>query len=308
MKSLTSINVLITGDVMLDRYWFGDVNRISPEAPVPVVKIDKIEERLGGAANVARNVSSVGAKCGLIAITGKDEASLKIDELLELDNIENYIQKDSKLTTTIKIRVIGRQQQLIRLDFESEPGDSSLARALNRFEMLAKHQDVIILSDYGKGGLRDIERMIQISRDNMKPVMVDPKGKEFNRYRGATIITPNRDELFLATGITENDRELPKKMATICKRYDFEGVLLTLSEKGMTLFDKSGQKFHVPAQAQEVYDVSGAGDTVTAILATMIAAGESMIDAVRLANQAAGSVVAKLGTAVVTANDLLVKS
>ena len=266
MKSFNSLKVLVAGDVMLDRYWFGDVNRISPEAPVPIVKIDRIEERLGGAANVARNVASVGAKSVLVSVLGTDEAANSMKVLLDSDGIENRIKEDSNLITTIKIRIVGRQQQLIRLDFEEEPKGEVLAASMKEFESVVTECDVVILSDYGKGGLKHIRKMIQISNSLGIPVVVDPKGDDFSRYKGAKIITPNRDELFKATGIKEDDIFLQKKVSEVCKVNGIESLLLTLSEKGMTLFDNKDREFHVPALAQEVYDVSGAGDTVIAIL------------------------------------------
>ncbi len=304
LKSLSSLKILVAGDLMLDRYWFGDVSRISPEAPVPVVKIDKVEERLGGAGNVARNVSSIGPKCTLVSVSGLDDTAGKIDHLLEVDKIRNQIIKDPNVTTTIKLRVIGRQQQLIRLDFEDKPNDQVLKQSFSGFVSEVSESDTVILSDYGKGGLTDITEMINICNESGKPVIVDPKGSDFLRYKGATIITPNREELYMATGIKETDANLSEKMDKLCKELDFSAVLLTRSEKGMTLFQNNGEQFHVPALAQEVYDVSGAGDTVIAILGVMIANGESLREAVQWANKAAGLVVAKLGTAVVGVNEL----
>ncbi len=304
MKPFNSLKVLVAGDVMLDRYWFGDANRISPEAPVPVVKIDRIEERLGGAANVARNVASVGVKSVLVSVLGKDEAANSMKVLLDSSGIENRIKEDPNLITTIKIRIVGRQQQLIWLDFEEEPRGEVLAASMREFESAVKDCDVVILSDYGKGGLKHIKKMIQIANSLGIPVVVDPKGDDFSRYEGAKIITPNRDELFKATGIKEDDVFLQKKVSEVCKENSIDSLLLTLSEKGMTLFDNKDGEFHVPALAQEVYDVSGAGDTVIAILGVMLAAGESLQDSVSWANKAAGLVVAKLGTAVVSSDEL----
>ena len=304
LKSLSPLKILVAGDLMLDRYWFGDVSRISPEAPVPVVKIGKVEERLGGAGNVARNVSSIGSKCTLVSVSGLDDAAAKIDYLLETDRIKNQIIKDPNVTTTIKLRVIGRQQQLIRLDFEDKPNDEVLKQSFSRFVSEVSKSDAVILSDYGKGGLTDITEMINICNGSGKPVIVDPKGSDFLRYKGATIITPNREELYMATGIKETDADLSKKMDKLCQELDLSAVLLTRSEKGMTLFQNNGERFHVPALAQEVYDVSGAGDTVIAILGVMIANGDPLQEAVQWANKAAGLVVAKLGTAVVSVDEL----
>ena len=296
--------ILVIGDIMIDDYVYGEINRISPEAPVPVVKIDRIEERLGGAANVARNVASVGVKSVLVSVLGKDEAANSMKVLLDSSGIENRIKEDPNLITTIKTRIVGRQQQLIRLDFEEEPKGEVLAASIKEFESVVTECDVVILSDYGKGGLKHIKKMIQIANSLGIPVVVDPKGDDFSRYEGAKIITPNRDELFKATGIKEDDVFLQKKVSEVCKENSIDSLLLTLSEKGMTLFDNKDGEFHVPALAQEVYDVSGAGDTVIAILGVMLAAGESLQDSVSWANKAAGLVVAKLGTAVVSSDEL----
>ena len=304
MKNLDSLKILIAGDVMLDRYWFGDVNRISPEAPVPIVKIQRIDERLGGAANVARNVASVGAKVLLLGVIGHDESGEKIEKLLAQSNVNSGLEVDSDLTTTIKLRVIGRQQQLVRIDFESEPNEKVLHRKLKTFQTAVSNSDLVILSDYGKGALNDIEKMIEVARLSSKPVVVDPKGINFNRYKGATMITPKRAELLAATGLRDDDPNLRSRICELCRKLGIEALLLTRSEKGMTLYKNNGKEYHVSAEAQEVFDVSGAGDTVIAIMGVMMAAGESFEDAVKWANKAAGLVVAKLGTAVVSSHEL----
>ncbi len=295
--------LLVVGDVMLDRYWFGDVSRISPEAPVPVVRVVRTEERLGGAANVARNIVAIGAGAGLLSVVGEDEAARRIQELLKADGIDAQLHRDPGLATTIKLRVIGRQQQLLRIDFETEPGDDVLMSKLADFEARLKNVDLVILSDYGKGGLKHIERMIEAARAAGKSVLVDPKGDDYSRYRGATLITPNRSEFREVAGRWKNEEDLTERALKLRSELGLDALLITRSEEGMTLY-REGGRLHVPAVAREVYDVSGAGDTVIAILGVMLAAGASFAEAVQLANKAAGIVVGKLGTAVVHPEEL----
>lgn len=295
--------LLVVGDVMLDRYWFGDVSRISPEAPVPVVRVVRTEERLGGAANVARNIVAIGAGAGLLSVVGEDEAAGRIQELLKADGIDAQLHRDPGLATTIKLRVIGRQQQLLRIDFETEPGDDVLMSKLADFEARLKNVDLVILSDYGKGGLKHIERMIEAARAAGKSVLVDPKGDDYSRYRGATLITPNRSEFREVAGRWKNEEDLTERALKLRSELGLDALLITRSEEGMTLY-REGGRLHVPAVAREVYDVSGAGDTVIAILGVMLAAGASFAEAVQLANKAAGIVVGKLGTAVVHPEEL----
>ncbi|MBS1218547.1 MAG: rfaE bifunctional protein [Proteobacteria bacterium] len=295
--------VLVVGDVMLDRYWFGEVNRISPEAPVPVVKVDRVEERLGGAANVARNVAALGAKASLLSVVGHDEAGGRLRQLLKNEHIAARLHTDATVATTVKLRVIGRQQQLLRADFETPPSHEVLASKLRDFERLLKSCDVVILSDYGKGGLAHIARMIALARRHGKPVLVDPKGEDYSRYRGATLVTPNRAELRAVTGGWNNEAALTAKAQSLRQRLGFSAMLVTRSEEGMTLY-RRGSRLHVMAQAREVYDVSGAGDTVIAVVGVMLAAGHGLEDAVRIANRAAGIVVGKFGTAVVHPDEL----
>jgi D-glycero-beta-D-manno-heptose-7-phosphate kinase len=295
--------LLVVGDVMLDRYWFGDVNRISPEAPVPVVRVGRTEERLGGAANVARNIAAIGAGASLLAVVGEDEAATRIQELLKAERIDAQLHRDAALATTIKLRVIGRQQQLLRIDFETEPGHEVLMSKLADFEARLKNADLVILSDYGKGGLKHIERMIAAARTAGKSVLVDPKGDDYSRYKGATLLTPNKAEFREVAGHWKNEGDLTERAQRLRSQLGLDALLITRSEEGMTLYRESGP-FHVPAVAREVYDVSGAGDTVIAILGVMLAAGASFADAVQLANKAAGIVVGKLGTAVVHPEEL----
>ncbi len=296
-RRLRRARLLVVGDVMLDRYWFGEVNRISPEAPVPVVKVDRVEERPGGAANVARNVAALGAKTALLSVVGRDEAGRSLHQLLKREGIAASLHDDATVSTTVKLRVIGRQQQLLRADFETVPGHEVLASKLKDYRRLLKACDVVILSDYGKGGLAHIARMIALARRAGKPVLVDPKGEDYSRYRGATLITPNRAELRAVTGGWTSEGMLNARAQALRRRLGLGGLLVTRSEEGMTLY-RSGSRLHVPAQAREVYDVSGAGDTVIAVTGVMLAAGLDLENAVRIANRAAGIVVGRFGTAV----------
>jgi len=300
---LKKARLLVVGDVMLDRYWFGDVSRISPEAPVPVVRVGRTEERLGGAANVARNIVAVGAAARLLSVVGEAEAGGRIQQLLSADGIEAQLHRDPALATTIKLRVIGRQQQLLRIDFETEPGHEALMSKLADFESRLASADLVILSDYGKGGLRHIERMIEAARKAGKSVLVDPKGDDYSRYKGATMITPNRAEFREVAGRWKSEEDLTGRADKLRRELGLSALLITRSEEGMTLY-REGERLHVPAVAREVYDVSGAGDTVIAVLGVMLAAGASFAEAVKMANKAAGIVVGKLGTAVVHSEEL----
>jgi rfaE bifunctional protein kinase chain/domain len=303
LEKLSEVRLLVVGDVMLDRYWFGEVSRISPEAPVPVVKVERSEERLGGAANVARNASSLGAFSGLLSVVGDDDAGRTLARLLEEGQIAAGLHIDPEIDTTVKLRVIGRQQQLLRIDFETLPSHEVLLAKLADFEQRVVQADVVILSDYGKGGLTHIAEMIRIARAHDKPVLVDPKGDEWGKYAGATVITPNRSELREVVGRWSSEEELAAKAGRLRGELGLEALLVTRSEEGMTLFADDGIH-HQPARAREVFDVSGAGDTVIATLAVMLAAGADWSEAIRVANVAAGIVVGKLGTAVVTREEL----
>ncbi len=295
--------ILVVGDVMLDRYWFGEVSRISPEAPVPVVKVERSEERPGGAANVARNCAALGAKVSLLSVVGADEAGRSLARLMDGEGIETSLHADAELSTTIKLRVIGRQQQLLRIDFENSPAHEVLRAKLADFERQLPRCDLVILSDYGKGGLAHIGEMIRLARAAGKPVLADPKGEDYARYAGATLLTPNRAELRQVIGGWTSEAVLQEKVARLRKELGLEALLVTRSEEGMTLF-RDGEALHEPAQAREVYDVSGAGDTVIASMAVMLASGADMHAAMRIANRTAGIVVGKLGTAVVQLDEL----
>lgn len=302
-RALRTARVLVVGDVMLDRYWFGEVGRISPEAPVPVVKIDRTEERPGGAANVARNAAALGANVTLLSVVGRDEPGAALKRLLKRERITAQLHADRDLRTTIKLRVIGRQQQLVRVDFETAPSHEALASKLRDFERLLAKTDAVVLSDYGKGGLTHIVKMIRMARAAGKPVLVDPKGDDYARYRGATLVTPNRSEFREVAGAWKNESELTRKAHELARTLKIGALLITRSEEGMTLY-QDRKRVHVPAQAREVFDVSGAGDTVIATVGAMLAVGLDMEDAVRYANRAAGIVVAKFGTAVATPDEL----
>jgi D-glycero-beta-D-manno-heptose-7-phosphate kinase len=303
ISDISKARVLVVGDVMLDRYWFGEVSRISPEAPVPVVHVGKTEERPGGAANVARNAAALGARVALLSVAGNDEAGDSLARMLQQENIEVVLHRDAGLNTTIKLRVIGRQQQLLRIDFETWPGHEVLRNKLVDFERMLGGTDVVILSDYGKGGLTHIGRMIELARAAGKPVLVDPKGEDYERYRHATLLTPNRGEFKQVAGSWKSEEELTRKAQELRSELDLQALLVTRSEEGMTLY-RDSETLHQPAQAREVYDVSGAGDTVIATLGVMLAAGADLPEAMSMANRAAGIVVAKLGTAVVSREEL----
>jgi rfaE bifunctional protein kinase chain/domain len=295
--------ILVVGDLMLDRYWFGDVQRISPEAPVPVVHVTRSDERLGGAANVAYNAAMLGVRATLVGILGDDEPGRRIETLARQHGIELRAAHDPQLPTTIKLRVIGRQQQLLRVDFEQAPAAAMLAHTLEAARGAIGKADVVVLSDYGKGVLAQIDRIVALAREAGRVVIADPKGDDYARYAGVTLLTPNRAELRQVVGSWRDEDDLASRAQALRRSLDVQQLLLTRSEEGMTLFSDDGV-LHVPAQAREVFDVSGAGDTVVAVLASMIAAGRSITEAVELANRAAGIVVGKLGTAAVTPQEL----
>jgi len=302
-QQLAKARVLVVGDAMLDRYWHGAVDRISPEAPVPVVKVTREEERIGAAANVAYNVVTLGAQASFLGVVGDDEPGHRLEALLRETGIATHLKRDAGLRTTVKLRVIGRHQQLLRMDFESEPDHEALASQTEAFAALAPAHDAILFSDYGKGGLAHITSMIAQGRALGKAVLVDPKGSDYARYAGATVITPNRLELQQVVGAWRDDAELRAKARQLRESLRLDALLVTLGEDGMTLFDAQGE-LHVQAQAREVFDVTGAGDTVIATLAALVAAGMSPREAMPLANKAGGIVVGKFGTATVSYEEL----
>ncbi len=302
-EQFAKTRLLVVGDVMLDRYWFGDTHRISPEAPVPVVQVGKVDERLGGAANVARNVAALGGHATILGVIGDDEPGQRVTQLLKASGVDSQLELDSKVPTIVKLRVIARQQQLIRLDFEEPPSDKTLARKLERFEKSLADADVVILSDYGKGALDQVSLMIEQARAQNKVILVDPKGEDYEKYRGATVLTPNRSELRQVVGRWSSEEDLTKKAQDLRRSLNLQALLLTRSEEGMSLFTDAGVSY-VKAQAREVFDVSGAGDTVIATLAVALAAKWPLEKAMALANRAGGIVVGKLGTATVTSEEL----
>jgi rfaE bifunctional protein kinase chain/domain len=302
-QQLAKARVLVVGDAMIDRYWYGAVDRISPEAPVPVVRITREEERIGGAANVAANVVALGAQASLLTVVGDDEASHKLEALVAQTGITPHFGRDAQLQTTVKLRIIGRQQQLIRLDFENTPKSEVLASQTETFRALLASHAAVLFSDYGKGGLDHVHHMIELARAAGKPVLIDPKGSDYSRYSGATVITPNRAELQQAIGGWRDEDELRTKAQAMRQQLGLDALLLTRSEEGMTLFDAQGE-LSVAAQAREVFDVTGAGDTVIATLAALVGAGLSLREAMPLANRAGGIVVGKFGTATVSYDEL----
>jgi D-glycero-beta-D-manno-heptose-7-phosphate kinase len=292
---------------MLDRYWYGDVERISPEAPVPVAVIREAREVPGGAANVARNVKVLGAQGDLLTITGDDRDADVLERLLREDGIGCYLCRDKLLNTIVKLRVVSRHlhQQLLRIDFESPPSKDSRITLLEMFmKQLSSHRAVIV-SDYGKGGLGHIREMIEAAGKKGVPVVVDPKGNDYSGYRGATLITPNRKEFEIVAGRFQDERDLEQKATALAKSLDLQGVLVTRGEEGMSLIRPGKKTMHVKARAREVYDVTGAGDTVIAAIGSAIAVGGELEDAVQLANVAAGIVVGKPGTATATPEEIM---
>ena len=303
LPDLSKARLLVVGDVMLDRYWFGEVSRISPEAPVPVVKVEHTDERPGGAANVARNATALGAQVTLLSVIGADEAGARLRQLLEAERVIACLHEDPSIPTTVKLRVIGRRQQLLRIDFETLPSHEALADKLADFEGLLADCDVLVLSDYAKGGLTHIARMIELARAAGKTILVDPKGDDYSRYHGASVITPNRAELREVVGRWKNEQDLTQRAQALRRELGAQALLVTRSEEGMSLYQESGE-LHQAAKAREVFYVSGAGDTVIAAVAAMLAGGAALPQAMHVANRAAGIKVGKLGTAVVSRDEL----
>jgi rfaE bifunctional protein kinase chain/domain len=296
--------VLVVGDVMLDRYWYGDASRISPEAPVPVLLFREEELRLGGAANVAANCAALGAPTHLLSVVGNDSAGSRLIKLLKTKKVKPSLHRDPRVHTTQKLRVIARRQQLLRIDTEKPPSTEVLAAKLADFRKAVADCDVVLLSDYGKGGLAHIAAMIAAARRAKKPVLVDPKGDDYSRYKGATVLTPNLAELREVVGSWKDEKDLATRAHALREKLALDALLLTRGENGMTLFKKNRKTFQVKGEKREVSDVTGAGDTVIATLAVMLAAGESIDSSVRIANRAGGIKVTKFGTAEVTLREL----
>jgi len=296
--------VLIIGDVMLDRYWHGPTGRISPEAPVPVVKVEQNEERPGGAANVAMNIASLGGQAHIVGLTGVDEPAQVLSEKLTSLKVNCDFVALPDYPTITKLRVLSRGQQLIRLDFEDKFENTDPELILSRMEAALPKVQAVILSDYAKGALEHVQQFIQKARAANVPVFIDPKGADFERYRGATLLTPNLSEFEHVVGKVKSDQDLVEKGLGLIDQFDLDALLVTRSEHGMTLLRRGMDPFHLPTQAKEVFDVTGAGDTVISVLASSVAAGKPLDEACALANAAAGVVVGKLGTSTVSTIEL----
>ena len=303
LDACSSVQALVFGDVMLDRYIFGDVSRISPEAPVPVLLAQREELRPGGAANVARNMAALGGNAALLSVVGADAEADQLRLLVQQAGVQDLMHSDAALPTTVKTRLLARGQQLLRMDKESTPDPEALHQLTHSFVSAAQEAQVLVLSDYGKGGLQHIQEVIRVARAHDLWVLVDPKGSDYQRYQGAHLITPNRQELRDVVGAWRDEAHLNTKVDALMRQINLSALLLTRSEEGMSLFLPEG-RFDVPAQALEVFDVSGAGDTVIASMALLVAAGCSWQDASIMANAAAAVAVSKLGTASVTANEV----
>ncbi len=304
-NQVESCNILVVGDVMLDRYWFGRIDRLSPEAPVPILNFEYCEDRLGGAANVAYNVVSLGAQATLIGIIGSDEAGSTLQVLVEKAKIKSALITQFNYSTTMKIRVLGKQKQLLRVDFEHSDQSSSETGKIERiFSEIIEQYDVVVFSDYGKGSLNTIQSLISISRKKRIPILVDPKGKNYNRYYGVQLLTPNALEISQIIGNWNSESELTYLAQSLRLKLDIEALLITRSSKGMTLFTDH-QRDHENVKSQEIFDVSGAGDTVIATLAVCRGIGLPWNEAMYWANQAGGIVVRKLGTSIVSLKELI---
>ncbi|MCK5728085.1 MAG: bifunctional D-glycero-beta-D-manno-heptose-7-phosphate kinase/D-glycero-beta-D-manno-heptose 1-phosphate adenylyltransferase HldE, partial [Methylococcales bacterium] len=297
-------HVLVVGDLMLDRYWHGTSTRISPEAPVPVVQIDDEEHRAGGAGNVALNIARLGANVALLGLVGDDTAATTLKNLLQSVGVTCVFQRVKNAPTITKLRIISRHQQLIRVDFETKFKDFNEAALLQSYQQQLAQAQVVVLSDYGKGTLSNIQEMIQLAKKMNKPVLVDPKGSDFSRYQYATLLTPNLTEFEAVVGRCKNSDEIVSKGMPLLKKLHLEALLITRGEQGMTLLTHQSPPLHLPTQAHEVFDVTGAGDSVISLLAASLAAQANLETATALANIAAGCVVGKLGTATVSIEEL----
>ena len=304
MPPFQHARLLVIGDVMLDRYWHGSASRVSPEAPVPVVQVTNREDRPGGAGNVALNIAALGSAVRLVGVVGDDETGLELLSRLKAAGVYcDFLQSEEKPTIT-KLRIISQHQQLIRLDFEKAFEASDIIGLQDKAKSLVDDSQVMVLSDYGKGALHDIIDLIDLGRSRNIPIIVDPKGSEFTKYRGATLITPNLTEFEAVVGGSDNEDELVNKGLRLVRELNLEAILITRGEHGMTLIRPNSPELHLPARAQEVFDVTGAGDTVISVLAASMAAGDGLADATALANLAAGLVVGKLGTAAISGPEL----
>ena len=306
LDALNSVKILVVGDVMLDQYWFGDVNRISPEAPVPIVKVNRSQIRCGGAANVAINAATLGVDSILLSVVGNDEAGKNLQNLVEnQQNLTPIFHIDQNIATIVKLRVISKQQQLLRIDFETPPTRQILDAKLSDFaKQIQNNPNVIILSDYGKGALTHSSEMIKIAKNANLQIFIDPKGSNYQKYKNADLITPNRQELAQVVGSWHDENDLILRAENLRKDLNLKALLVTRSEEGMTLIGENNLVINQPARALEVYDVSGAGDTVIATLSAARAAGADWDLAMQFATLAAGIVVGKLGTATVSVEEI----
>jgi D-beta-D-heptose 7-phosphate kinase/D-beta-D-heptose 1-phosphate adenosyltransferase len=304
LPKFSDAKVLVIGDVMLDRFWRGAATRISPEAPVPVVKVAGVDDRPGGAGNVAINLAALGVETTLSGLVGDDEHAKQLRSAVEEKGVRWSVMP-CPADTIVKLRVLSRNQQLIRMDFEAPLDDYADESFLQYASNLIVEHDVVLLSDYAKGTLTNIEALISACRVLNTPVLVDPKGADFSRYAGATLITPNLSEFEAVVGAChQDDTVISARARDLCEQHGFEAVLVTRSERGMTLQSKEGEPLHLPALAREVFDVTGAGDTVISAMAAGLASQDSLENSTRLANVAAGLVVGKVGTATVTREEL----
>jgi rfaE bifunctional protein kinase chain/domain len=297
LSKIDGTRVLVVGDCMLDRYWMGDVNRISPEAPVPVISVQETEKRMGGAANVAKNIASVGGRPLLLSIVGDDEAGRELEQMLEQENIESRLHFDADMNTTVKLRMVSRNQQLLRADFESSPGSTALEAGLKALRQSLGVAKVLLVSDYGKGGTRYLSSMIKLAKERDIAVYIDPKGHDYSAYKGAALITPNLHEFQQVAGEVYELDDINQAAQGLMQKLDLQACLVTLSERGMLLCQRDAAPIHQLARAREVYDVTGAGDTVIAMMALARASKMNYEQAIGLANHAAGIVVSKMGTA-----------
>ena len=306
LSSFNSVKVLVVGDVMLDRYWHGGTSRISPEAPVPVVHVHQVQERPGGAGNVALNLRALGCEVGLFGMVGQDEAAKTLCELLEEAAIDCCLVKTDGVLTITKLRVIDRNQQLVRLDFERGYISEQGRAWLGNYKANLASCNAVILSDYGKGTLGDARELIDAAAQQDIPVLVDPKSKDFSIYRGASVVTPNLKEFEAIVGVCENEQEIASKGFELMRAHQLGALLVTRGEHGMTLLcnDQEGSVHHLPARVREVYDVTGAGDTVISVLAAALATGQTLATSAFLANMAAGLVVRKFGAATISVPEL----
>jgi D-glycero-beta-D-manno-heptose-7-phosphate kinase len=300
---LSSANVIVAGDAMLDRYWFGDSTRISPEAPVPVVHVQTVRDTPGGAANVALNVVGLGGRSTLLSAVGDDHDGQTLQRLLEERNVACALLRDKSLPTIVKLRIVARNQQVVRADFEKRPDHEILLPLVDMFRERLSTANAVIFSDYGKGGLSHLRAMMACATDAKLPVLIDPKGSDYSAYRGATCVTPNREEFAAVAGRWESEADFERRAFALRDELELKSLLVTRSEEGMSLF-LEGRHLHIPTQAREVFDVSGAGDTVIATMAAALGSGFEIEDAARLANAAAGVVVGKFGTTPISIDEL----